>query len=198
MTAPAQSAGIRARVAGLAAKLAEKPAQPVEPAVCVAGDAVRPAVASGVVPRALALEDGCLDLLDTVEGVTRWKPSVPQPSHRTAQLRLLTASHGAAEVAAGAVSARASRSRPPGSRRDGQRTSDPRPCIHAPAPSRRVSAPAVTRACRSASRPHITRASAFRCRAQELLAPAEQIGDLISYQNDGKYSTAGSRKVGRS
>jgi hypothetical protein len=124
--AAAQSAGIRARVAGLAAKLAEKPAQPVEPAVCVAGDAVRSAVASGVVPRALALEDGCLDLLDTVEDVTRWKPSFPQPSHRTAQLRLLTASHGAAEVAAGAVSARASRSRPPGSR-DGQRTSDPRP-----------------------------------------------------------------------
>ncbi len=63
------------------------------------------------------------------------------------------------------------------SRRDGQRTSDPRPCIHAPAPSRRASAPAVMRACCSASRPHITGASAFRCRAQELLAPAEQIGD---------------------
>lgn len=67
---PSQSVGICARVGGLAAKLAEKPAQPVEPAVCVAGDAVRPAVA----PTGLTAPD--LAAVDSPEG-TAWMAAVP-------------------------------------------------------------------------------------------------------------------------
>jgi uncharacterized protein YhfF len=57
--------GIRGRVVDLVAKLAEEPAQLVEAGVYVADDIEWPVVVAGIVPQALALEDGCLDLLDT-------------------------------------------------------------------------------------------------------------------------------------
>jgi hypothetical protein len=60
-------AAIHGRVVDLVAKLAEEPGQLVEAAVFVAGDTERPVVVAGIVQEALALEDGCLDLLDIVE-----------------------------------------------------------------------------------------------------------------------------------
>lgn len=69
--------GIRGRVVDLVAKLAEEPAQLVEAAVYVAGDVERPVHVAGTVPEALALEDGCLDLLDTVEDVNAVESFLP-------------------------------------------------------------------------------------------------------------------------
>jgi hypothetical protein len=112
--------GIRGRVVDLVAKLAEEPAQLVEAAVYVAGDVERPVHVAGTVPEALALEDGCLDLLDTVEDVKRRGilPSVVLASN-CAAAHADCESRGCRSRGRRTISTRASRSWPPGSRRYG-------------------------------------------------------------------------------